>query len=184
MTIPLLLAAAVALSLERAAYVWVDRNPRGFERMTQALPLFHRLGPVNSLLVAFGLFKAIQFAVFAGWIAAHGGWRPGGGTSHSADAIGLTAILVGQTLNVQVFRLLGTSGVFYGNRFGQATRHCAEFPFSVLPHPQYVGTCLSIWGLFLIARFPSSDWMALPLVETALYAVTAALENGPALTNE
>jgi len=58
-------------------------------------------------------------------------------------------------------------------------RRCQEFPFSVLSHPQYVGTLLTIWGLFLAARFPHDDWYALPILETAYYAAGAWLEAQP-----
>jgi hypothetical protein len=45
----------------------------------------------------------------------------------------------------------------------------APFPFSLLAHPQYVGTLLTIWGGFTLVRFPRDDWWALPLLETVYY---------------
>jgi methylene-fatty-acyl-phospholipid synthase len=53
---------------------------------------------------------------------------------------------------------------------------CRAFPFSVLQHPQYVGTVLSIWGFFLVMRFPHDDWYLLPIVETVYYALGAYFE--------
>ena len=49
-------------------------------------------------------------------------------------------------------------------------------PFSLLKHPHYVGTLLSIWGFFVLMRFPHGDWIVLPLLETAYYAIGAYYE--------
>jgi methylene-fatty-acyl-phospholipid synthase len=75
-----------------------------------------------------------------------------------------------------VFYRLGAVGVFYGNRLGHTIPWCRTFPFSCLSHPQYVGTVLSIWGLFLAMRFPQPDWFVLPALETAYYVARAHLE--------
>ena len=42
--------------------------------------------------------------------------------------------------------------------------------------PQYVGTVLSIWGFFLVMRFPHDDWLVLPVLETIYYTLGARLE--------
>ena len=85
-------------------------------------------------------------------------------------------IVVGQSLNFSVFYRLGTIGVFYGNRFGYEIPWCREFPFSLLQHPQYIGTLLSIWGFFLAMRFPHDDWYLLPTLETGYYVLGAYFE--------
>jgi len=56
-------------------------------------------------------------------------------------------------------------------------RHCREFPFSLLSYPQYVGTMLTIWGVFLALRSPHADWYVLPAVETVYYAAATWLES-------
>jgi hypothetical protein len=35
---------------------------------------------------------------------------------------------------------------------------------------------MTIWGVFLVMRFPHDDWYLLPIVETVFYAAGAALE--------
>ena len=40
-----------------------------------------------------------------------------------------------------------------------------------------MGTVLTIWGIFLAARFPHPDWYLLPAVETVFYVVGAHLES-------
>jgi methylene-fatty-acyl-phospholipid synthase len=75
-----------------------------------------------------------------------------------------------------VFRRLGEVGVFYGNRFGYDVPWSEQFPFSVLKHPQYVGATLSIWGFFLMMRFPHNDWLMLPSLETVYYILGSYFE--------
>jgi hypothetical protein len=93
-----------------------------------------------------------------------------------ALALGGAALAVGQVLNWSVFYRLGTVGVFYGDRLGYEVPWCQAFPFSWLSHPQYVGTVLSIWGFFLVMRFPEADWLVLPVLETVYYVVGSLLE--------
>ena len=45
-----------------------------------------------------------------------------------------------------------------------------------LSHPQYVGTLLTIWGGFLLVRFPDNDRYALPVVETIYHLAKMWLE--------
>jgi hypothetical protein len=85
-------------------------------------------------------------------------------------------MVAGQVLNVSVFHRLGRIGVFYGDRLGYQLPWYQCFPFSLLSHPQYVGTVMTIWGVFLALRFPHSDWSILPALETAYYAAGSYLE--------
>ena len=85
-------------------------------------------------------------------------------------------LAAGQLLNVTVFHRLGTTGVFYGNRFGFEVQWCRAFPYSWLEHPQYVGAILSIWGCFAIMRYPQPDWYVLPALESLYYALAARFE--------
>ena len=89
----------------------------------------------------------------------HYGGVPQGGQcverEHLCQSLGLAA--------VQVRRVI-------------AGAQCQAFPFSWLRHPQYVGTVLTIWGLFLTVRFPHDDWYVLPVLETVYYAVEAYFE--------
>jgi methylene-fatty-acyl-phospholipid synthase len=89
---------------------------------------------------------------------------------------GIALFLAGQVLNFSVFWRLGRTGVFYGNRLGHRVPRITGFPFSIVPHPQYTGTLVSIWGLFLIMRYPNPDWVVLPLLETVYYLAAMRLE--------
>lgn len=173
----------MVLALERAAYGIIWHRPDAFRRLCR------RLAPgrdaVEALAVLFAGFKALQAAVFVGWWVAHGGGLARASDDTAPLAAGVLLIAMGQVLNLAVFARLGPTGVFYGNRLGHAVPWRAGFPFSWVRHPQYVGTVLSIWGCFVVVRYPAPDWAALPLLETVYYALSALVEHErdrPALT--
>jgi methylene-fatty-acyl-phospholipid synthase len=175
-TLEVFAAAAVLLALERVCYVWAWRAPDAF-RSACTGPRGLAGDPTDALRALFVGFKALQAGVFVWWWLAHAdgaAWPPGAPVW--AIAAGALLIGAGQALNLGVFYRLGSAGVFYGNRFGYAVPWCDAFPFSVTAHPQYVGTVLTIWGVFLVARFPHDDWFALPALESVYYFVGARLE--------
>lgn len=165
--------AAAVLAIERVAYALVWRRPDAFAR------LCHRVAqrdPVDVLAAMFVVFKVLQVSVFAAWQVAHGGGFGRASDSVVVLVIGVALIAAGQLLNLAVFARLGRTGVFYGNRLGHHVPWCLGFPFSVVRHPQYVGTVLSIWGLFIAMRWPAPDWAALPLLQTVYYLLGARAE--------
>jgi hypothetical protein len=180
MSVVVLAIAAALLSVERACYVAITRAPDAFRALCARPMLARRGSPIAIVAMLFCVFKALQFGMFVAWC-----WIHGDGdlvpTHGSPLVFGLAAalVLVGQTFNVAVFYRLGRIGVFFGDRLGYVVRRCQDFPFSMLAHPQYVGTLLTIWGLFLAARYPHDDWYALPILETAYYAAGAWLESTP-----
>lgn len=173
----ILLCAAALLSVERLCYIWVWRHPEKFKNGCAALPFTARGRPVHTLRNLFYVFKLLQCAVFIGWCRYHGDGSlltfAGG---FSPIIAGGLLIVAGQVLNAFVFYRLGSVGVFYGRKFGHEVPWVREFPFSILDHPQYSGALLTIWGFFLLARFPQFDWYWLPLLETFYYAVGAHFE--------
>lgn len=171
----LLAAAALVLSVERACYVWISRAPHLFRRWC-ARPLVARVGPpIVVVRLLFVAFKLVQGGVFLGWCGVLGDGLPTV-TPGSAAALGGGLVLVGQGLSTLVFYRLGWVGIFFGDRLGYEVPWCRAFPFSVLSHPQYVGAVLTIWGIFLLTRFPHDDWLLLPVLESILYLTGAYLE--------
>lgn len=165
--------AAGLLAIERASYVWIARQPDRFVRTGGYASADEAVDGVRRLFYAF---KVLQLGVFTWWCLRDGGpdhWLSGRAAVVGA---GLALIAVGQALNAAVFHRLGTAGMFYGAEFGLRLPRSQAFPFSWFRHPQYVGTLLSIWGLFLLARFPADDWYVLPAIETVYYAAGARLE--------
>jgi methylene-fatty-acyl-phospholipid synthase len=169
--------AAALLSLERICYVVVWRASDAFRAWCARAMLTRHRDPIDVLMILFGLFKALQLAVFLAWCYLHsdGTLRPAT-TSGWVLAIGAAVIAAGQFLSLSVFSRLGKAGVFYGNKLGYAIPWCRTFPFTWFTHPQYVGTVLSIWGFFFFMRFPQDDWFVLPALETIYYVVGAHLE--------
>ncbi len=172
-----LVIATVLLAVERIAYVWVWRQPESFRALCKRIGGGLLDDPVIALERLFYVFKALQILVFVGWCYVFGNgsiWMPD--RNLLPIVAGGMLIGAGQILNFGVFYRLGTVGVFYGNRFGYELAWCREFPFSLVNHPQYVGAVLSIWGFFLAMRFPYSDWILLPALETIYYTLGARLE--------
>lgn len=168
--------AAALLSLERLTYAAVWRAPNAFRRWSHRhAPQFS--GPVDTLLWLFVAFKVLQVAVFVAWCVIHGGGRFWPFSSDlRVHLTGVALLLIGQALNMSVFRALGRTGVFYGNRFGHAVPWQRRFPFTWFEHPQYLGTVLSIWGVFVVMRFPAPDWLFIPALETVYYAIGTYFE--------
>jgi methylene-fatty-acyl-phospholipid synthase len=176
-TVVALLIAGAVLSPERLCYIGIVRAPSGFRRWC-ARPWVARVGdPVAIVQRLFIGFKVVQLSLFIGWCYAHDGgwWRPSD-QDRVVLAAATAAIVVGQFLVWTVFYRLGRVGVFYGDRLGHSVAWCHGFPFSLLSHPQYVGSVLTIWGFFLATRFPHDDWYLLPVLETVYYIVGAVLE--------
>jgi methylene-fatty-acyl-phospholipid synthase len=174
---------AALLSVERIAYAAIWRAPDVFrqwccERAGGRRGFAGRTSdPIDALAALFATFKALQIGLFLVWCAAHNG---GSLAPYSTNAgvwlAGVLLIAFGQILNISVFRALGKTGVFYGNRFGYAVPWKRTFPFTWFEHPQYVGAVLSIWGFFILMRFPAEDWALIPIIETVYYALGASAE--------
>lgn len=170
--------AAVLLSLERVTYIYIGHRPSTWLAWCHRPPL-SALGtePVVTVRRLFIGFKALQIAVFLAWCMIAGATIiPLPTAPPVAIVAGLALMVAGQVLSTLVFRRLGGTGVFFGAELGYGNQRAEGFPFSLVPHPQYVGAVLSVWGFFLIMRYPNPDWLALPLLETTLYVVGAHLE--------
>jgi len=166
-TLWVILSAAALLSVERITYLWIWYKPEAFRCFCNRQWAKSLGGPVDVLKYPFYAFKLLQGAVFVGWcyFFSRGEIFPIGGNVLSV-ALGVLVMALGQLLNVGVFYRLGKVGVFYGGKFGYRVSWCREFPFTVCSHPQYAGALLSIWGFFLLMRFPHVDWYWLPVLET------------------
>lgn len=164
----LFVLCALLLSIERITYFWVSHYPENWRRLCTA---FGAQAPVAALHKLFYLFKAIQLSVFFGWCAllADTG-LPWPTAPLPAMLLGSLCIAFGLVLNASVFYRLGSVGVFYGQQMGHNLPWVHGFPFSLFRHPQYLGTLVSIWGFFLVMRYPYPDWFYLPLLQTLYYA--------------
>jgi hypothetical protein len=172
----LLALAAALLAIERITYYTAWTYPDRFRAWSLRLPSGQVRGPVGTLSTLFLGFKAIQGGVYLSWCWVHGGTLVPAASGPWATTAGAALMAAGLVLNGSVFRHLGTTGVFYGNRFGHAVPWVRAFPFSWFPHPQYLGAALLVWGFFVVMRFPAPDWYAVPLVESAYYVFISRAE--------
>ena len=85
---------------------------------------------------------------------------------------------VGQFLNMSVYKAIGVNGVYYGTRLGKKVPWYNGFPFGTVPHPQYLGSALSYWGVFLFFYNASHHLplMALGVFTTLFYAFSSYVE--------
>ena len=132
----------------------------------------------------------LQFWAAAAWWTSRGGSLSPAGTPAPVLAAGALLLTIGQTLNVAVYRALGGDGVYYGARLGRVVPWVHGFPFTLggkgrarrggvrIPHPQYLGSAATAWGLFLLfsANAPAGG-AVLIAYWTALYVVTGVQED-------
>ena len=87
----------------------------------------------------------------------------------------------GQTLNMGVYKTLGFDGVYYGFKYGKKVPWVTGFPFNICPHPQYIGSSLSIWGaLWPIMRVHTGeffDLLAVGCYWSAMYMTSSIIES-------
>lgn len=177
MDVVIFLGCAVALAVERVTYWWVWNHPQRFQRFVEKGPELLSHQPVIALSRLFGLFKLVQVLAFACWCMwFQGTWIPTPVSSGVSAAVGALLVVGGQLLNTAVFWRLGRRGVFYGDRLGRPIPWQTGFPFSLVPHPQYVGAAVTVWGLFVLMRYPEPDWIWLPALSTLYYIIGARIE--------
>ena len=176
MTVEAVVAVGALLGIERLSYIGISRHPRAFARLCATVSS-RRLDPTTGVALVFAMSKGIQATVCLWWCwtAGAGEWWPPTGPVPAMVAGGIL-MATGQILNAAVFQRLGMAGVFYGNRFGRPLPRVTVFPFSWFSHPQYVGALMTVWGFFLVMRFPGPDWFVVPVIETAWYVLGAHVE--------
>lgn len=84
---------------------------------------------------------------------------------------GVALLVIGQVLNVAVFKALSGVGVYYGHEFGYKVPRVSCFPYNVswITDPQYWGVVFTIWGIYLTLGASS---YTIPIFETFWYVVS------------
>ena len=174
-----------AVSIPHFFYFWLWRTPQRWIVRAQRL----KVDPSESMARVAVSIKAVQAMAFIIWL-------------HSAttanqifeefqerlvrkDPLLFVAFLLavaGQCLNAGVFRAIGVHGVYYGIKFGKKIPWSRAWPYAgflSVPHPQYVGCVLTIWGLILGACTPGhyeSGALGLGSFWSLLYVWTGLVE--------
>mmetsp|Transcript_28836 Transcript_28836/g.42862 ORF Transcript_28836/g.42862 Transcript_28836/m.42862 type:complete len:314 (-) Transcript_28836:677-1618(-) len=201
---PSFLCLLTALSAPHLFYFWVWTHPLGWKGLCRDfLPTLtdpchafamvaYFLKLLQGLLMAawlrgrdsggiVGLLRDIFQAFFTPGLVkettigfASAAYKYIAGLNTAQALLGIELILFGQILNVSVYKAIGEHGVYYGCRLGKVVPWCDGFPFNFLPHPQYLGSSLSIWGvcIFLGGMIP----YGVPVVMSCFYAFSSWVE--------
>lgn len=138
----------VAFIVPHLLYAFVWKFPKTFQAV-----IGKNTDPVTAFEAIAVILKLLQFLSFGMWYTYSFKWQ------WSADSIldyvrillGAIFLLVGQLLNVAVFKALGSAGVYYGVKFGRKIPWCTRFPFNLgIRDPQYVGSVITFWGIALL----------------------------------
>mmetsp|Transcript_35734 Transcript_35734/g.79506 ORF Transcript_35734/g.79506 Transcript_35734/m.79506 type:complete len:192 (-) Transcript_35734:789-1364(-) len=90
---------------------------------------------------------------------------------------GVSIVVMGQALNHGVYATLGVAGVYYGKKLGHKVPWVYGWPFNFCPHPQYVGSAITVWGALITwhNQLPEGAWF-IASVWSALYFITGLFE--------
>lgn len=166
---------ALFMALPHILYYFIWTQPKKWMELCNK----HAKGQHPSdvmMKVAWGL-KAVQFTSYFFFYIGLGETKLGEITALRFVAF-LICFGVGQALNAGIYNAIGNHGVYYGTRLGVEVPWYNGFPFTVCPHPQYIGSVLSYYGLaFLLhnAEHHMALW-GVAVLMTGYYAVTGYIE--------
>lgn len=174
-------AALLVTMWERIMYATIMRTAKPVARWCKALDL----NPCSMMETFVTGFKVVQFTYVMNDIV----------NTHSQEweriqqfdlqllcvVIGLPLLIVGQILNLAVYRTIGRKGVYYGTQFGVPTGMpwCTGFPYNRLENPQYIGVILTFWGIYYIlasSAHPLNSFFAVPWAATIVYGWSCKYE--------
>eukprot|EP01065_Artemidia_motanka_P028031 TRINITY_DN33246_c0_g1_i1.p1 TRINITY_DN33246_c0_g1~~TRINITY_DN33246_c0_g1_i1.p1 ORF type:complete len:481 (+),score=135.60 TRINITY_DN33246_c0_g1_i1:51-1445(+) len=180
---PAFLLVLAALSVERIIYTLVWLFPAHFMHAVERTPLRYAGSPVEAVVTLFYVSKVFQFGSLFGWYL----WvadppRPAD-VSVLRWVTGAQLVLVGQLLNIAIYRAIGKAGVYYGYKLGASVPWCTGFPFNVFTmHPQYAGCVMTILGGGLLMATPKhveEGWFGLGVAATLYYCYMMVVEDIP-----
>ncbi len=162
------------MSIPHVYYFWIWTNPSQFTRVCRGHDA------VSVLATSASFIKVIQFVTAVYWYVTHGPVPNPFELSNFVNlVIGSILCSFGQVLNLSVYKTLGKNGVYYGSRLGKSIPWVTGFPFNTVPHPQYVGSVLTIWGftvIFARESHISAGFITLHGVWTLYYFITGVYE--------
>lgn len=138
---------------------------------------FKKKDPVEVFSQIAYALKLLQFITLFFYIYSLGSFEFGNLTLTRA-LFSLALFGFGQYLNAAVYKAIGVDGVYYGTRLGKVVPWYEGFPFGTVPHPQYFGSALSFWGLFLFLYNASHHFplMILGVATSIYYAFSSYVE--------
>lgn len=164
---------SVAISLPHIMYGYVWLNASKFMSLCKSASLGD---PVDAFATAAVIGKVIQFAAAVAWFLQTGATID---PSLAQVVVGVALLAVGQWLNMAAMKAIGKRGIYYGCKLGYTIPWCTSFPFGTVPHPQYVGSCLSVLGAAVLVWSSTTLSSGLPVlvaVWLASYFVSGYIE--------
>lgn len=168
-----LLAALLSLPHLLYAYIWTQ-SKHFMEQVNKYQP---GLDPVEAMYRLAWALKAIQFTSYGIYLFSLGPLELGNIT-FIRFLLFLALFGFGQVLNAAVFKTIKKDGTYYGTRLGKKIEWVEGFPFNTVPHPQYVGSVISFWGMAFL--FYNADHhaslFAVAVLMTVYYTITGYIE--------
>jgi steroid 5-alpha reductase family enzyme len=163
----------VLITLPHALYASVFFNAKCAKVLSEYHNLFMLFsGALKFLLVL--VLLTVAFAVYDVSI-----------TGTPVELLGVGLLLFGLHLNQEVYKQLGTRGVYYGLELGALKQSeivwVTGYPFSWFYHPQYFGSVLNWIAFICLCGFDASGmarWevIGLSVYACTLYAITIVIE--------
>ena len=94
--------------------------------------------------------------------------------------LGVELFLLGQLFNGAVYKAIGEAGVYYGCRLGKDIPWVYGFPYNTVPHAQYLGATISIWGgcvLFATEHHVSQGLYGIGAIMAVFYTFSSLVES-------
>uniref|UniRef100_A0A7S2YVX3 phosphatidyl-N-methylethanolamine N-methyltransferase n=1 Tax=Chloropicon laureae TaxID=464258 RepID=A0A7S2YVX3_9CHLO len=171
----------LAIPMPHAFYAFLWTKPKVWKGVAKKV----KVHPVELLAFVAACMKVIQALSFVFYIVTLLGTNAFVETWEKAHPFTLLfggmLFAAGQTLNMGVYKTLGFDGVYYGFKYGKKVPWVTGFPFNICPHPQYIGSSLSIWGaLWPIMRVHTGeffDLLAVGCYWSAMYMTSSIIES-------
>lgn len=139
------------------------------------------VNPCQAFAQVATYLKVFQAACWIFWYVRVGPFMALSEISLVNVILAIALLCGGQALNVGVYKTIGRDGVYYGNKLGgKLGPWVTGFPFNVVPHPQYSGAVMSIWGVFLLTCMDPAHFLRGIVIMTAwtlFYAMSAFIES-------
>lgn len=136
--------------------------------------------PVQVFAAVASVLKLVQGLAVAAWLLEKSPvpWKKWPERISALQWCGFALLVgVGQALNVSLYRAIGMRGVYYGTKLGEEVPWHDGYPFTIVAHPQYVGSVLTLWGGYLLlARVAPPGACLLLAFWSSLYLLTALSE--------
>ena len=147
----------IILSLEHIGYALIWNNPNLI--LTQVNNPNKAIDLIEQFLISQKIIQLIAIILFMYNFYRLNMLQFSNQIKYTLLISGIILCILGQLLNISVYKIIGRNGVYYGNRFGLAIPWVNTFPYNnkYIKHPQYIGATFFWIGACLIVYSFISD---------------------------